>query len=58
MRRVGLGLVDASRLCSTTPARALGLSDTGRLEVGCRADLVLLDRDLQVRGVWLAGAPV
>lgn len=58
VRRVGLGLTDASRLCSTTPARALGLTDTGRLEAGCRADLVLLDRDLRVRSVWLAGAPV
>jgi N-acetylglucosamine-6-phosphate deacetylase len=55
--QVGLSLVEAARLCATTPARALGLGDAGRLAPGLRADLVLLDRDLRVRQTWLAGRP-
>lgn len=51
-------LTAAVRMTSTTPARALGLSDAGGVRVGARADLVVLDRDLRVsavlaRGSWL-----
>jgi N-acetylglucosamine-6-phosphate deacetylase len=53
--RAGLSLVEAARLCATTPARALGLHDTGRLAPGLRADVVLLDRDLRLRQTWLGG---
>ena len=55
VRRAGLSLVEAARLCATTPARALGLHDSGRLAPGFRADVVLLDRDLRVRQTWLGG---
>ena len=41
---------------STTPARALGLGEpVGALEPGLRADLVVLDDDLQVKRVMRAG---
>ncbi|MCC7281912.1 MAG: alpha-D-ribose 1-methylphosphonate 5-triphosphate diphosphatase [Acetobacteraceae bacterium] len=36
----GLALADACRMVSDVPARLAGLGDRGRLEVGCRADLV------------------
>jgi dihydroorotase len=38
-----LGLRDLSRLMSAAPARILGLEDRGLLEVGMRADLVLVN---------------
>ena len=47
---------EASRAASLAPARAMGLGDRGLLRVGQRADLVVLDEDLQVMGVLRAGA--
>ena len=41
--RIGVPIVDAVRMASANPARALGLTDRGRLEPGLRADLLLLD---------------
>lgn len=38
---------DLSRLMSATPARILGLSDRGRLEVGLRADITVVDPDAE-----------
>lgn len=43
---------------STTPAALLGRADIGLLRPGARADVVLLDDDLQVETVLRAGAPV
>ncbi|MDR7280378.1 N-acetylglucosamine-6-phosphate deacetylase [Catenuloplanes atrovinosus] len=52
----GVSIVDASRAASGTPARAVGLSGTvGAIVPGLRADLVLLDEQLQVTGVVHAG---
>jgi N-acetylglucosamine-6-phosphate deacetylase len=52
----GLPLEVAARLAATTPASVLGLSDVGAIEVGKRADLVVLDQDLHVSAVMAAGA--
>ena len=43
----GLSLVDAAMLCSTTPARELGLTGFGVLARDCVADVAVLDR-----GIW------
>jgi N-acetylglucosamine-6-phosphate deacetylase len=51
----GIDLVDALRAATTTPADLLGLPDRGRVVVGARADLVALDADLAVEGVWIEG---
>ena len=55
VRGVGLSLVDAACLCASTPARQMGLSNTGRLEVNTRADLAVLDDQLRVRQTYIAG---
>jgi N-acetylglucosamine-6-phosphate deacetylase len=52
---IGLSLVDAATVCSTTPARALALQGFGVLAAGAIADLVVLDRDLRVVQTWIAG---
>jgi N-acetylglucosamine-6-phosphate deacetylase len=52
----GLPLEVAARLASTTPAGVLGLSDFGAIEVGKRADLVVLDQELRMTAVMAAGA--
>ncbi|MET0813436.1 MAG: N-acetylglucosamine-6-phosphate deacetylase [Microbacterium sp.] len=53
----GVPLADAVEALTRTPARVLGRDDLGRLEPGCLADAVLLDDDLVVRAVWVAGTP-
>jgi N-acetylglucosamine-6-phosphate deacetylase len=47
--------VDAATVCSTTPARALGLQGFGVLAAGAMADVVILDRDLRIIQTWIAG---
>ena len=55
----GVSPVDAIRAASATPARLLGDPDRGRIQVGARADLVVLDADdLTVRRTLVAGATV
>lgn len=51
----GAGLIDAVRMCSTTPARELGLQGHGVLVPGAVADLVVLDAKLAVTQTWIAG---
>ncbi|GIJ47677.1 N-acetylglucosamine-6-phosphate deacetylase [Virgisporangium aliadipatigenens] len=48
VREVGLTVEAASVAASTMPARVLGLTDRGRIEPGFRADLVVLNDDLDV----------
>lgn len=57
VERTGLSLVDAVRLCATTPAREMGLMDTGVLAPGAAADLVLVGPDLRVRQTLVRGWP-
>lgn len=56
--RAGQSLVEASLLCSTTPARELGLAGRGSIVTGHVADLVALTPDLRVSGTWVAGHQV
>ena len=50
----GVPLVDAVAALTSRPARALGLA-AGSLEVGARADLVVLSAELEVAAVMVAG---
>ncbi|MGW4207934.1 N-acetylglucosamine-6-phosphate deacetylase [Lentzea sp. NPDC004789] len=50
----GLSLVEAAYATSTRGAELLGL-DTGRLQPGCAADLVVLDAELRARDVMSKG---
>lgn len=59
MHAAGVPLPGAVRMASLTPARILGIErDVGSLEVGKRADLVALDRELNVVAVWVNGLKV
>jgi N-acetylglucosamine-6-phosphate deacetylase len=56
---IGTDLAQAVLMCSTNPARVLGLSDRkGAVEPGYDADLVLLDQNLEVLRTWATGESV
>ncbi len=56
--QIGLPLDDAARRVSSHAADYLGIVDRGLIGAGAWADLVLLDRDLQLRQVWVEGEPI
>jgi N-acetylglucosamine-6-phosphate deacetylase len=51
-------VVDAAVMCSTTPARQLGLGGLGRIAEGQQADLVVIDRDFKVVRTFVGGNQV
>ena len=54
----GLSVADAAALCSTTPARELGLVGFGVLAPGHLADIAVLSRDFRVVRTFIDGAQV
>lgn len=56
VRTAELPLLDVVHAASTAPATAWGLADVGAIEAGRRADLVVLDADLEVVRVMRGGA--
>jgi imidazolonepropionase len=69
VREMGMTPAEALHAATAGGAAALGLTDVGRLAVGARADLVLLDAPSYlhlayrpgvplVAGVWQGGRPV
>jgi N-acetylglucosamine-6-phosphate deacetylase len=53
---LGLSVVEAARMASEYPAEFLGLgNELGRIEPGYRANLVLMDDEMQVRKTWIEG---
>lgn len=55
VRRVGVPLSDAARMCATTPAAALQMGEMGSIAPGKWADLAVLDRDLRVTATYVGG---
>ena len=55
VRQMDVPLVDAVTMCSTTPARELGLAGYGLVAEGAMADLVVLDPELSVVQTYVAG---
>jgi N-acetylglucosamine-6-phosphate deacetylase len=51
----GCDWTTAVRMATATPAEIMGLEDRGVIAVGARADLVVLDDDLQVMEIWQGG---
>ena len=55
VRHCAVDLHLAIQAATSTPARLLGLTDRGSIAIGNRADLVTLDRDFNIRNVWVSG---
>ncbi len=55
----GIPFTDAVRMATLTPACIAGVEDqVGSIEPGKFADLVWMDKDLAIRGVWVGGVLV
>ena len=55
LHALGAPLESALDAASAVPARVLGLTDAGRLDVGMPADLVVLDDNLEIESVFVGG---
>jgi N-acetylglucosamine-6-phosphate deacetylase len=55
---IGLDLDDASRRVSTYAADYLGIQERGRLATNAVADIVVLDRDLNLKAVYVEGEQI
>jgi N-acetylglucosamine-6-phosphate deacetylase len=58
VREVGVSPGEAAVMASTNPCRLLGLEGRGSLAVGARADVVVLDRELKLKAVFIGGREV
>lgn len=56
IKEIGLDIERASQLASRNPAKKLGIDyRTGSLKDGYQADVLLLNSDLEINGVWVQG---
>ncbi|WP_106768566.1 N-acetylglucosamine-6-phosphate deacetylase [Paenibacillus faecalis] len=56
IREIGVSMERASEIASLNPAKRLGISHrTGLLKKGYQADVLLLNSDLDIDGVWVQG---
>jgi len=55
MKHTGASIVDAFKVGSYNPAKAVGLYDRGEIRVGLRADLIFVDIKMNVKTVIIGG---
>ncbi len=55
---IGLTLEEASLRTSTYPADYLGIAERGRLKAGCFADILVFDRQLKLKAVYVEGEQI
>ena len=55
MKHTGASIVDAFRVGSYNPAKAVGLYDRGEIREGLRADLVITDHKMNIQKVIVGG---
>ena len=59
IKHTGCSIVDAIKMASTNPAKAVGLYDSvGSIEIGKKANLILLDDNYNLLEVFLSGKKV
>jgi len=51
----GIPLADSVKMMTQTPARIMGLANKGRIAMGYDADLVIFDRNIEIKKVILQG---
>jgi len=58
VQKFGRSIVEASILCSRTPAQVLGLKSKGYLAAGMDADIIVLDSNLELKTTIVGGEVV
>jgi N-acetylglucosamine-6-phosphate deacetylase len=58
VERVGTSVGEAALMSATNPARVLGIRDRGKIEVGARADLLVLGPALELKAVFIGGREI
>lgn len=53
--KMGLPLNDAFRMATSTPCDAMGIRGVGRIARGCRADLLILNKQLEIEEIYFNG---
>lgn len=56
--QAGFDVARVSRMASGIPAKSIGLTDRGALQTGLRTDIVIMDQNLTVEQVFVAGQSV
>ena len=55
VRHAGIELYEAIRMASLYPAQLIRAGDRGVIAPGARADLLIIDSDMELRGVFFNG---
>ena len=58
VEKAGVSLGDAAVMAATNPARLVGANDRGRIDVGARADLIVLSPALELKSVHIGGREI
>ncbi len=53
--KAGVSIGDGAAMASSNPAALIGAADRGRIEVGARADLIVLSAALELKAVFVGG---
>ncbi len=56
--KAGVSIGDAAVMAATNPARLVGTNDRGRIDVGARADLIVLSPGLELKSVHIGGREI
>ncbi len=55
VEKSGVSIGDAAVMAATNPANLVGANDRGRIQVGARADLILLSPALELKSIFIGG---
>ena len=58
VEKAGVSIGDAAVKAATNPASLVGANDRGRIEIGARADLIVLSRALELKSVFIGGREI
>ena len=58
IERAGVSIGDAAVMAATNPAQLVGANDRGRVDVGARADLIVLSPALELKSVYIGGREI
>ena len=58
IEQAGVSIGDAAVMAATNPAKLVGANDRGRIDVGARADLIVLSPALELKSVHIGGREI